>query len=423
MISKVAMPSAAGVDRILFGVALLLAQRRLFYFTALLSREMFWVDASLWLLIALWFIHRARTDRSFARFFQVTKRNWILAIFLLISLASLAWSVNLTTSIYRLTVVVCASWIAANLGLRARFLEIVDYITVVLMFLVAMSLAVVVILPEFGVMGNVPYVGSWRGIYWHRNYLGSAMAFANILFLYRVVNLTPKKFLSKALPGIFYLISALLVVMSRSATGVIVLVILHGAFALAWAWARWQGRLSPLHYTLAGAFLCAAGTMIFLNLDFLFGLLGRTTTLTGRVPLWKFILENVLVDSPWLGFGFGALWADRAFRVYMQESLQWDYPVLTGDNGFVDVLLYVGIPGLAVFMLALLQAIVRFVSYAWTQRTLTACIPLVFMVYALAANITLSHFFEIESFTWMVIVSALYAVTPRHDLENPDFIS
>jgi len=84
------------------------------------------------------------------------------------------------------------------------------------------------------------------------------------------------------------------------------------------------------------------------------GLLGRDPTLTGRTDIWAVLLQSVQ-KHPMLGYGYSAFWmgtAGESGLVYM--AIHWSFGY--AHNGFLEVLLQLGILGVAAVLLMLLQA-------------------------------------------------------------------
>ena len=148
------------------------------------------------------------------------------------------------------------------------------------------------------------------------------------------------------------------------------------------------------------------------NLEFVFGLFNRSTTLTGRVGLWNYLLRDVVSQRLWWGHGFGAAWTLDSFREEVRKHVGWASQPLIADNGFLDILLHLGIVGLILLIGILLIVMFRSCRYAIAQKTLAGFIPLLFLLYALLANIPFSLFAETEVFIWLLLVSINFMLSP-----------
>ena len=89
--------------------------------------------------------------------------------------------------------------------------------------------------------------------------------------------------------------------------------------------------------------------------------------------------------------------------------------VAISDNGFIDILLHIGVIGLILFLGAFVLAWVRSIRHALERRTLIDFFPLVFMLFAFIANISFSLFLETESFVWLWLVAVLFMPAGRHE--------
>lgn len=209
------------------------------------------------------------------------------------------------------------------------------------------------------------------------------------------------------------MLSVLLLVKTKSATGIITAVVLAAVCLAAAAWVRWRKYLKPRHYYLALGLALIVIALILSNLDILFGLLGRNTSLTGRVPLWNYLFQQVISKRPILGYGYGAIWYLEGFRVQLSQVLGWTYQVMIGDNGLVDIWLHLGILGVALILGLIGIGFVRAVKYLLREQTITSAFPLVLLVFVVIANISLSLILESETFVWMVVIASQVGINAK----------
>jgi exopolysaccharide production protein ExoQ len=140
--------------------------------------------------------------------------------------------------------------------------------------------------------------------------------------------------------------------------------------------------------------------------------LGKDATLTGRVPLWE-LVDQQISDHLLLGFGFQAFWTDANPEAWViWAKIQWMAP--HAHNGYRDIMLSFGIIGMTLFVLMLLRAVrqgavlhCRDPQYGWLWLN-------VFTVMILVMNLTESLFFSPNDviftlFTTAIIMFSLYA--------------
>jgi O-antigen ligase len=98
----------------------------------------------------------------------------------------------------------------------------------------------------------------------------------------------------------------------------------------------------------------------------LLGALPIDVTFTGRTEIWGFAID-ALAAHPWRGHGFEAFWYSDSVRFGAEDSTRWMVDVATSHNSYVDLALTIGVPGLALVVLAFLIAPLR--DFQRTLRT------------------------------------------------------
>ncbi len=354
-------------------------------------------------------------------------RNQIpLVLFVIYSICSLFWSSYFLASIYELLQMIFATLFGIYIVVRFKPETVFNIIVYFGVFSVLASVLLLIFNPQLARIDNPFFHGAWRGIYWHRNHMGSLMAFfSSILFLKIAMN-RHHLFQSITLSVIFIL-STILVIGSRSATGILIYIILIGLLILGFLWLRFHALLRKKQYIGLAAFLGLVLVLVFANLDRLFSLLGRNSSLTGRIPLWIDLINRVWAQKPILGFGFGALWNQEAFRLALTSHQNWDYMIYFADNGFLDILLNTGLIGLILFLIFFVITGKRSINAFVRSRSLISLVPLLLFAYVFLANLSYSFFFEVDQFVWMLLIfSAILSfrildsnIVPNNNKSNP----
>lgn len=326
-----------------------------------------------------------------------------LAPFIVFCFFTIIWSTYQLATIYELIQMVFATIFAIYISVRFKLKNTLTILLIYALFSMITSSLLIMFDPNLAKLNNRVFLGAWRGIFWHRNHFGSLMALFSCLFLLKLALDFHKKWLA-FLWLAFFLISAILVWGSRSATGVLVFIILNGLLALLFIWLKYQKQLSKRHYAWLLVFFGGGLIVALFNLEFVFGLLGRNTTMTGRTPLWADLISRVWMERPFLGYGFGALWNQESFRMALTERHGWGYMIYFGDNGYLDILLNTGIIGFFLFLVFFVTTGVRSFRALWLNRDLISVLPLLLFVYVFWANISYSFFFEVDQFVWMLLV-------------------
>lgn len=372
--------------------------------------ESAWIEAIGWLCCTTVMLGLALRRGELGRVLAACREQPWLAAFIATATASVLWTPEPAATGFRLLALLCSTAVAAYVAVRSSHEELLDYLCWLGAAAVLASGYLALVDPILGTDTNPPYDGAWRGIFWHKNHLGSLAAFFNAVFLVRLWrrHAVPGRGLSAAVAAL-YLLSLGLVVLARSAAGYFLVAILHGVVAMCALWLRHAERLQSRHYRMlfvvAVLFLVAAITQV----DAILGLANRDAGLTGRTQLWAYLLGDAASQHPWLGRGFGAVWEDAATRSLGRSVLGWRYPVMIGDNGFLDILLNVGLAGLGLFLMFYLSAWRSAIGALRRRRDPAAVVLPVIMAYSLCANLTYSLMAEIEVLFWGLLVVVAFS--------------
>jgi len=373
-----------------------------------------WRETLLWLLALFLMYYLLIKHDLFHAYLQAWQRQPLLIIFVLFSLASIFWSTAWTVTLHRSLAFIFGTSMAVYLGVKYSTSQLLRVLTLLGSVILIASYLLIFLNPNLGTAPGSPYYGAWRGIFWHKNQFGNIMPIFTLVFLMYLFSSGIHRNLSeKVVAALLYILSLIAVFFSKSASGYILVFIVHLTFGAAFLWLKARHLLRPSHYYIVLAISLVAGIGVLLNLDFVFGLVGREANLTGRIPMWGILFREVFPLHPWFGQGFGTIWADLDFRLYMRDLTGWTYPVLIGDNGFIDILLNLGIVGLALFLLNYAKTWIVSVKFFLSESSLESFFPFTFMVYSLFANLTFSLFMETEIFVWILIVALLVSSTRR----------
>lgn len=373
----------------------------------------------LWLLLILIFTFFAYKKSVIRRIIYSWKKNWILLVFVVFALISISWSTNVVASIYKGIVLLGCTSIAAYTGLAHGDTFIYKELKWFLFCLAIITFVFALVDPLSGTHIGYPYYGAWRGIFWSKNYMGPMMAFGNLVAVFNIAN-SKKKLMPILLDILFYLLTALLVFLSKCATAIILLAVINIGFLVSVAWVKFRGRLKKIHY-IALALICIVVLILgSLNLNFLFGLLNRSASLTGRLPFWLFLLETGLKNAPIIGNGLGATWESNNFRFASMSKINWELPPLVSDNGYIDIFLHLGLIGVSLLIITVLFCLYRAIRSAFHDQSIAGFFPVLLLLIIIIVNSSLSFFLELESFAWFMMVFALFSTTPWSTKLNVD---
>jgi O-antigen ligase len=124
------------------------------------------------------------------------------------------------------------------------------------------------------------------------------------------------------------------------------------------------------------------GAVMFFASDYVFGLLGKDATLTGRTQIWSAVMRQI-DERPWQGFGYAAIWDNES----PWGPLAW----IVHDSGFrphhahnswLEQWLALGLPGLVAWAAFFLQTLVANVVALYREKGAYLALPF-FVIYAL----------------------------------------
>lgn len=358
------------------------------------------------LIVICLFLILHRTQ-SLSQIPSALKNLWPALPFVTLTLLSQLWTIDKTATMVRALLVLIAFLLAAMLRARYPLDKLLQKLVVAAAALTLVSLLPVILLPEQGIMWTHAYTGNWRGIFWHKNHLGTTSSVFNLILLFGVLNQMAPRIWSRAILISAYVFSWLLLFASQSATGIISTLIIHLMVLGIVTWQRIGKSLRrslqiPLLIGFTGSVLAA-----LLNLNPLLALFGRNTTLTGRIPMWNILLSEYVIHRPFLGYGFGAFWNQAENWLNLQSITGWYYPVLIGDNGLMDTLLHLG-------LLGCISVGLFFGVYFWwaldiirKEHSMLSIFPLMLGILALLLNTTYSMFFEMDEFLGLLLFACL----------------
>jgi O-antigen ligase len=167
---------------------------------------------------------------------------------------------------------------------------------------------------------------------------------------------------------------------------------------------RWHAlrTMSLLMYAAA-----AGGTLltwIIADPKVFLGAMGKSSTLTNRIPLWGLVLEAI-GKRPWLGYGYSSFWQGwHGDSAHICRVAGWIPP--HAHNGFLDVCLDLGLVGLTIFLLGVVFALCRAVRSARRTTTVGGLWPITFLTFLLLYNLTESLILRQHNLFWLLYVAA-----------------
>jgi O-antigen ligase len=263
-------------------------------------------------------------------------------------LLSAGWAIDSIISMRRLALTGLSMWTIWRCVEVLGYDRIIRLVRWALLGLLVLNYLVLIV-SDMGVqpfvLGEDPtIVGLWRGIFQHKNQAGANCAITIVLFLF------DRKRFSAWLGAAAILLSAAFLVFSESKTsyGVLLASIMMGVLA-GYYRGRYRGLLLACGLFAAIGLVPLAGTYFGVLID----ILDDPGAITGRSQIWSILLRYAS-DHLALGSGYASFW------LIGDASPVWDYTsgwvatsVGHGHNGFLDLLVTIGLPGVILAIVVL----------------------------------------------------------------------
>ncbi|MFT7600159.1 MAG: exopolysaccharide production protein ExoQ [Acidimicrobiales bacterium] len=357
--------------------------------------------------VAIWAVAMIRMVGHFGVIVELSKRSWPLVLLSLCAVLSTLWSVDPATTLRRSFALLITTMLAYYFVSKFSIPEFVRMAAWAILVGTALSIVWIVALPRFG--QQLSFGGgksSFTGVFFNKNVAGRFWTLATILLVFAARTDRPRRFLWWPLA----VVNAVLVFFSNSATSLGTLTL---TMALSVVYISFRSR-KTFYGAVATSFLGAiviAVLFVTVNLDIVAKVLGRDVTLTGRTELWG-RLPPFLVEAVPVGSGFAAFWGpylSPGHDLYLANS--W-LPV-NAHNQLFDIWLDLGLVGAILYLLLLLQGVVRASRFVRLVPGASGLLPLAIISAVTITSITESGVVERNANWLLLAMSVLYVSAAR----------
>lgn len=327
----------------------------------------------------------------------------LLAMLLGLCLVSAGWSLDPSVS-FRRGVLLCVVAASVTLSVKsvgpARALQLLCY---VLAGVVAVDLLSIALVPQAKHLadGIEPQLaGDWRGVHGHKNLAGALYADIILIALFLVAATRHRGAVLLAAASAVFLIGT----NSKSSLGLLPLAALAGvAYHLAMR-SSLQRRRIAVGAALAAALALAALCMWW---EPVLKALHNPDLFTGRIAIWQAEWAYI-ADHPLIGSGFGSFaYTGKSSPLADYIGSAWTGTVANGHQGYLELLVTLGMPGLLLALTALLVAPLR--HFAGPSRFTLPARALLFslFVFFFLHNFMESDFLKTDDPEWVMFLLTL----------------
>lgn len=275
----------------------------------------------------------------------LVKNNSLYFMFLFFITISIFWSGDFNSSLIKLVNIIGISllsiFVASSLK-KEDFFKIICLFFIISIFL---NILVSIVTPQIGIYET----GIWKGVYLHKNWLGTTMLFGSVTLLMGV-----KK--ENKLKSILIISVALfIIIQSSSISSLLIFFLILGLVLYIQFFRENKLLLISSMFILIGISIYV-GFYLLSNINLFYSLIGRDSSLSGRSDLWPLILEAIN-HKLLFGYGVGGFWIQHGASEHISKLMGWD--VYGSHNGFLELLLNVGVVGLTLFILFYFQMVIR----------------------------------------------------------------
>lgn len=259
------------------------------------------------------------------------------------------------------------------------------------------TLVVVAVAPAIGLDHSPGHAADWQGLFTQKNACGRIMVLATAVLLFG------ERLTAIRAASLVLFLFVLIMSGSRGAWLVeLALLLLWFALSLG---RRVSARARTALAVAAPLLVAAAAAAAFWLYRHFAGVFGRDLTLSGRTAIWTQVVHYVAL-RPLAGYGYDAFW-----RGFTGPSLEIDaavhFVVEHAHNGFLEILLELGVLGLALFLLSWTRAFLR-LGPLWRRGQIAEiAFPLAFLVLIVLYDLDENTLLIYNGIFWPLYVATL----------------
>lgn len=325
-----------------------------------------------------------------------------LAILLAWCLLSALWAVEPAITLRRAglaIVVVLSAMLSVNTIGVERSLRILRIVLASVLLVNWLSIPFVAQSVHLPGEADIQLIGDWRGLYFHKNIAGAVSALTSIVFFFFAFETR------RWIDVLLAIAAAAFTVMTHSIASLGLLPI---ALAAGGLYRFVSQRPLDRHIVVVGfAFVLALAAIgVIWEWGNIARMFANPLGLTGRVAIWQAEIAYI-ADHPLLGSGFGSF-ADTGAHspIYPYAGSAWIGNVAHGHNGYLQLLVTIGVIG---FTLAMAGLLVGPLIAFWRNGAgieITALLFAIF-VFIVLHNAVESDFLEGDGPAWVTFLLAL----------------
>jgi len=323
---------------------------------------------------------------------------------------SLAWALDPGVAVRRLVLTTIVIWsvfaVVRQLGVERTLL----FVRIALIAILIVNYIVVLMFPAIGLhdLGSDDQllVGKWRGMMGHKNQAGLVCALTILFFSF-----DRRKVPYPVLAGVIALSIVFLWFSASKTSLALVFVAVAVGFGLEKLKAVRGSRpsLSPMwrNALLIGASIALLPLIHFgVQSDLFLNYIADSSGLTGRTEIWAAMMRYYL-NNPVFSAGYGSFWNIGNASPILTYGQGWVKDVAEGHNGYLDLLVTIGLPGIVLVLMATLIVPAYRLSFTDQLKGSTWALVSSIFFFCFAHNFTESSLFDRDSIGQVFLLLAI----------------
>ena len=304
-------------------------------------------------------------------------------------------------------------YLAARFSIREQTRLLAGVFGIVILFSILAALFV----PGYGIhpATKPQLAGYWTGIFAHKNALGAHMAWSASIFLSLSLSIS-RNHLGRLALWTGFALSFLLVFLAGSAGGLVNLLSVICIIPLSKFLKKTHYKLQVL--LIITLILLSGGIFILVvaNAPTIAEALGKDLTFTGRLPLWHELL-GYIAQKPLLGYGFNGFWDSDQYGEVFRARWVW-HSVPNAHNGFVELLLALGLLGFLLFVMSFILQFLRAYKQVYRAKIVEDVVPMQFLLTFSIFNISESRLLMANNIYWIIYIAMALSLAVKYRQER-----
>ncbi|MBW4481990.1 MAG: O-antigen ligase family protein [Tildeniella torsiva UHER 1998/13D] len=366
------------------------------------------IQHAIYAITLFFLIARPRTT------FVASRKSFLIWALLSLAIGSFIWSDfpdwSLRKGITTTQTTYFGVYFASRFSMKQQVHILVWALGIVALFVIFFS----IIFPNSAIEAG-SNAGALRGPFTQKNLLARVATLGVIVFS---VSLLDYK-MSNWFLWIGLSTQVLLVLLTTSKTA---LLLLFTIFILIPLYKSLKWRMTITIPIVITAILLLAGiaALVSFNWESYLIALGRDPGLSGRTELWEAAIDKIK-ERPWIGYGYQGFWQEGggATEIWKQEG----YKPPHAHNGYINIALDLGLVGLFIFLLLLINNYIRSMVYLRFSRSSIGLWPLLYITFFGVYNYSENTIVEHNSIFWMLLVSIAISINKPNNFSTREVAS